>query len=154
MQEVRRNEFKELLFVNELMFVEHTDFIKADIPELGEVTYYPKKNRLNIHKGNKWESGGYYFVKNHLGKSKEKIIVRCTLGDNESAIDNELYDKIKSIINQDITCYVGTPFFRNLVERKEVARFIDTNNLNDLELKKHLTAIEYYDYEIKKLLNL
>ncbi len=72
MQEVRRNEFKELLIMNDLMYVEHQDFIKADIPELGEVTYYPKKNRLNIHKGNKWESDGFYFVRNHLKKLTKK----------------------------------------------------------------------------------
>lgn len=71
MQEVRRNEFKDLLEMNELMFVEHTDFVKVDIPELGACTYYPKKNRLNIHRGNKWESDGYYFVKNHLNSKKE-----------------------------------------------------------------------------------
>lgn len=72
MQEVRRNEFKDLLEMNELMFVESTDFIKVDIPELGECTYYPKKNRLNIHRGNKWESDGFYFVRNHLKKLNEK----------------------------------------------------------------------------------
>ncbi|MNX69561.1 hypothetical protein D3C86_1007830 [compost metagenome] len=66
MKDIRRNEFKDLLEMNELMFVEETDYIRADIPKLGEVTYYPKKNRLNIHKGNRWESDGYYFVKNHI----------------------------------------------------------------------------------------
>lgn len=70
MQEVRRNEFKSLLEMNELMFFEYDDFIKADIPELGEVTFYPKKNRLNIHKGNKWESDGFYFVRNHIEQLK------------------------------------------------------------------------------------
>ena len=112
MQEVRRNEFKELLFINDLMFVEHTDFINADIPELGEVTYYPKKNRLNIHKGNKWESDGYYFVKKQLN------VVKVNPVKMESAIDHELYDKIKQILVQDLDCYIGTPFFRILVERK------------------------------------
>lgn len=34
MQEVRRNEFKSLLEMAELMFFEYPDFIKADIPEL------------------------------------------------------------------------------------------------------------------------
>jgi len=48
---------------------------------LGAVTYYPKKNRLIIHKKNKWYDDGFYFVKNHLGKSKEKIVVKCSLGD-------------------------------------------------------------------------
>lgn len=70
MQGIRRNEFKDMLQMNDLMFVEHTDFIRVDIPELGECTYYPKKNRLNIHKGNKWESDGFYYVRNHLNKKK------------------------------------------------------------------------------------
>jgi hypothetical protein len=84
MQEVRRNEFKDLLEMNELMFVEHTDFIKADIPELGACTYYPKKNRLNIHLGNKWESDGFYFVRNHL--VKEKVVIRCSLGEKSEPL--------------------------------------------------------------------
>lgn len=71
MKDIRRNEFKDLLEMNELMFVEETDYIRADIPKLGEVTYYPKKNRLNIHKGNRWESDGYYFIKNHIKKLNE-----------------------------------------------------------------------------------
>lgn len=154
MQEVRRNEFKSLLEMNELMFFEYTDFIKADIPELGEVTFYPKKNRLNIHKGNKWESDGFYFVKNHLGKSKEKIVVRCTLGVNESAVYHELHDKIKSIVGYDLTCYSGTPVFRMLVERKELARLIDSGNIKDSFLEKTIANFGYYDDNIKKLLNL
>lgn len=97
MQEVRRNEFKDLLEMNELMFVESTDFIKVDIPELGSCTYYPKKNRLNIHRGNKWEHDGYYFVKSHLGKSKEKIVVKCTLG-----IDNNINTSKESVVYKNM----------------------------------------------------
>ena len=66
MTELRRNEFKDLLEIYELLFQEFDTFIRADIPKLGEITFYPKKNRLNIHKGNSWEDDGYYFVKNHL----------------------------------------------------------------------------------------
>lgn len=77
MKEIRSNEFKDLLEMNELMFVEETDFIRADIPQLGAVTYYPKKNRLNVHKGNKWESDGFYFVRNHLKKGKEAVVHSC-----------------------------------------------------------------------------
>lgn len=69
MTELRKNEFKSLLEMNELIFLEYQDFIKADLPELGEVTFYPKKNRLNIHKCNRWESNGFYFIKNHLNKN-------------------------------------------------------------------------------------
>ena len=68
MIEIRRNEFKDLLEMNELLFVENSSFIKADIPELGEITYYPKANKLQICKGNTWKEDGFYFIKNHLKK--------------------------------------------------------------------------------------
>jgi hypothetical protein len=70
MTELRQNEFKNLLEINELLFWEYSKFIKADIPELGEITYYPKANRLQISKTNKWESEGFYFIKNHLNNLK------------------------------------------------------------------------------------
>lgn len=66
MNELRRNEFKDLLEMNELLFEETSSFIKADIPKIGEITYYPKANKLQICKGNIWKEDGFYFVKNHL----------------------------------------------------------------------------------------
>jgi hypothetical protein len=70
MQQLRRNEFKDLLEMNNLLFEEFDYHIQADIPELGEVTYYPKKNRLNIHKSNEWKDNGFLYVLNHLRKIK------------------------------------------------------------------------------------
>jgi hypothetical protein len=71
MVELRRNEFLSLMELNELLFWEFAKFIKADIPGLGEVTYYPKGNRLQINKTNKWEDDGFYFVKNHINKDRK-----------------------------------------------------------------------------------
>jgi hypothetical protein len=72
MEQLRKNEFKDLLEMNELLYEEFAYHIRADIPEIGEVTYYPKKNRLNIHKSNKWQDNGFYFIKNHLNKISQK----------------------------------------------------------------------------------
>ena len=66
MKELRKNEFKDLLEMHELLFKDMGTFIRADIPKLGEITYYAKSNRLQISKGNQWKDDGFYFVKNHL----------------------------------------------------------------------------------------
>lgn len=66
MKELRKNEFKDLLEINELLYQDMGTYIRADIPKLGEITYYAKSNRIQICKGNKWEDDGYYFIKNHL----------------------------------------------------------------------------------------
>ena len=63
MTELRRNEFKDLLEINRLLFIEQGTFIKADIPNLGTITYYPKSNRLQINKGNEWKDDGFNFIK-------------------------------------------------------------------------------------------
>lgn len=70
MEQLRKNEFKDLLEMNEFLFIEEKTFIKADIPKLGNITYYPKSNRLQINKGNEWKDDGFYFVKNHLKSLK------------------------------------------------------------------------------------
>jgi hypothetical protein len=70
MKEIRKNEFESLLEMNELLFVSTDAFIKADIPQLGEITYYPKANRIQISKVNKWHDDGFYLIKNHLAKIK------------------------------------------------------------------------------------
>lgn len=70
MKELRSNEFKSLLEMNELLFWEYPSFIKADIPGIGEITYYPKANKIQICKGNKWIENGFYFVKNHLNAKR------------------------------------------------------------------------------------
>lgn len=72
MKELRRNEFIDMLNMAELLYEETDKYVKCDIPTLGAVTYYPKADKLNIHKVNKWEDNGYEFVKNVLDeKAKE-----------------------------------------------------------------------------------
>lgn len=70
MEKLRRNEFKDLLEMNGLIFQEFDYYIKVYITGLFDITYYPKKNKLNIHVTNKWEEDGFNFVKNHLEKIK------------------------------------------------------------------------------------
>lgn len=66
MKKLRKNEFIDLLQINELIYEELEHSVLADIPKLGSVTYYPKSNKLQIHKGNKWIENGFYFIKKHL----------------------------------------------------------------------------------------
>lgn len=66
MKQLRKNEFKDLLEMNELLFEEKDYSIVADLPKLGIVTYYPKSNKIQVHKTNVWKDDGFYFVKNHL----------------------------------------------------------------------------------------
>ncbi len=68
--ELRKNEFKDLLETNELIFIEKEFAVLVDLPTLGACTYYPKANKLHIHKDNKWELNGYYYTKNHLKINK------------------------------------------------------------------------------------
>jgi len=70
MKDLRQNEFVDLMEMNELLYEVFEYFIKADIPGLGNVTYYPKKNKLHITKQNEWKENGFYFVKNYLSKNK------------------------------------------------------------------------------------
>jgi hypothetical protein len=73
MTELRRNEFKDLLDMNEIIFIEHPHFIQSDITKIGNITYYPKSDKLQICKGNKWELEGYNFIKNHLKTVTENL---------------------------------------------------------------------------------
>ena len=66
MEKLRRNEFIDLMEANELLYEEFEYFIKADIPNIGDITYYPKKNKLQISKGNIWKDNAFYFIKKHL----------------------------------------------------------------------------------------
>lgn len=66
MEKLRRNEFKDLLEINELMFEEKQYSIVSDIPKIGTITYYPKSNKLNIHKSNKWIENGFIYIKTTL----------------------------------------------------------------------------------------
>ena len=84
MKELRRNEFIDMLEMAELLYEANDKFIKCDIPTLGKVTYYPKADKLQINQTNKWEVGGFEFVKNILA---EKTI----------QIDQAYIDKVTSI---------------------------------------------------------
>ena len=70
MNQLRRNEFIDLMESNELLYEESDYYIKADIPKLGNITYYPKKNKLQINKGNVWKDDGFCFIKKHLESLK------------------------------------------------------------------------------------
>ena len=50
MTEIRKNEFMDMLEMNDLLFVEHEHFIQSNIPKIGNVNYYPKADKLQIHK--------------------------------------------------------------------------------------------------------
>jgi hypothetical protein len=73
MTEIRKNEFIDILQMNELLFVEHEHFIVSTIPGIGNVNYYPKSDKLQIHKTNKWELNGFNFIKIHLKKITENL---------------------------------------------------------------------------------
>lgn len=66
MKELRKNEYVDLLESSEIIFEQKEYYIIADIPELGVTTYYPKSNKILIHKENRWEEDGFYYIKNKL----------------------------------------------------------------------------------------
>ena len=73
MTEIRKNEFMDMLEMNDLLFVEQEHFIHSNIPEIGKITYYPKSDKLQICKTNKWELSGFNFIKTHLKKITENL---------------------------------------------------------------------------------
>jgi hypothetical protein len=70
MIELRKNEFIDLLEMNELIYIDKDKFIHTDIPTLGKITYYPKANKLQICKTNSWRNDGFDFIKNILNKKE------------------------------------------------------------------------------------
>lgn len=66
MKELRRNEFIDMLEMAEILYEESDKFIKCDIPSLGAVTYFPKADKLQIDKANKWVEVGFLYVKTIL----------------------------------------------------------------------------------------
>lgn len=92
MKELRKNEFMDMLEMNEYVYFEYPAFIKCDIPSLGEITYYPKANRVQISKTNKWENDGLLFIKNHIKNLNEKSIVK----------KDKINCDIKTIYNMDL----------------------------------------------------
>lgn len=73
MTEIRKNEFKDLLEVNEIIYIEHPYFIQSNLPKIGNINYYPKSDKLQIQKKNQYKEGGLLFTKNHLKKVTENL---------------------------------------------------------------------------------
>lgn len=74
MKELRKNEFIDMLEMSEILYEVNDKFIKCDIPTFGAVTYYPKADKLQIDRMNKWEENGYLFIKMILSTTKFKEI--------------------------------------------------------------------------------
>jgi hypothetical protein len=73
MTKLRRNEFIDLLEMNELLFIEMPTYVKASIPKIGDIQYYSKSDKIQICKINKWEVDGFNFIKTHLKKITENL---------------------------------------------------------------------------------
>jgi len=66
MNTLRKNEFKNLLEMNELLFEEKDYSIVSDLPKIGTITYYPKSNKIQVHKTNEWIENGFIYIKTLL----------------------------------------------------------------------------------------
>ena len=66
MEELRKNEFIDLMNLNELLYQVKPNNIIADIPTLGQITYYYKTDKIQVHKDNTWLSEGFYVIKDIL----------------------------------------------------------------------------------------
>lgn len=92
MTELRRNEFKDLLEMNEIIFIEHPHFIQSNISKIGNINYYPKSDKLQIHKTNKWELDGFNFIKTHLKKINENLFTEKEVIDLLEHVRQNYYD--------------------------------------------------------------
>lgn len=103
MKDLRRNEFIDMLEMEELLYEANEKFIKCDIPTLGGVTFYPKANKLQINKSNSWEENGFEFVKNILNNTPTfKIEQTASLIKRESKSDEELRNEFAGLAMQGI----------------------------------------------------
>lgn len=64
--QLRKNEFIDMLEMNEAIFVDIGNCIHCTIPSIGKSTYYPKADKLNVHLENKWFENGFDRVKTAL----------------------------------------------------------------------------------------
>jgi len=71
--ELRRNEFVDMLEMNDLLFIEKPHLIHSEIPKIGKITYYPKSDKLQISSTNSWETFGFNYIKTHLKKIAENL---------------------------------------------------------------------------------
>ena len=74
MQQLRKNEFVNLLEMAQVLYEDKGNLIQCDIPTLGYITYYPKADKVQINRNNTWEEGGFEFVKNILGNPTKVIL--------------------------------------------------------------------------------
>lgn len=73
-RKIRWNRFVESEFVKllqksggaMLMIDEEKGYIKFVTKKFGRMTYFPQKDRLNVHAQNKWYSGGQNWLKKNL----------------------------------------------------------------------------------------
>jgi uncharacterized short protein YbdD (DUF466 family) len=108
MTELRKNEFIDLLEMNELLYIDEKTFIKTDIPKLGNAHYYPKANRMQINKGNVWHDDGYNFIKNHLKKVTEKLYTSSQVSEYSN------YVQMHNSCNKNIPAKTPQEFFEQL----------------------------------------
>jgi hypothetical protein len=96
MTTLRKNEFMDMLEMNNLLFEDKDKFIHCDIPTLGKVTYYPKSDKLQICQKNKWVELGFLYVKTILSSTTkvENTIQQATslVKVREVKSDEELRD--------------------------------------------------------------
>lgn len=99
MKDLRRNEFIDMLEMAEVIFNEHEKFIKFELPFLGNCTFYPKANKVQIDKNNKWEENGFDYVKNIL--KKNMVIENMSLVYDKKS-DSELRNQFAGLAMQGI----------------------------------------------------
>ena len=116
MTEIRKNEFIDMLLMNDLLFVEHEHFVQSNIPKLGNISYFPRSDKLQIQKINKWELGGFHFVKFHLKKITENLFTEKEVIELLEHVRKNYYDTGKcwhQEPNTDLTSKEILVIFKN-----------------------------------------
>lgn len=108
MKDLRRNEFIDMLNMAEVLHQEHDKFIKFELPFLGNCTFYPKANKVQIDKNNKWEENGFDYVKNILNKN---VIIENYDRVVNKKIDSELRNEFAGLAMQGICVNAGRNSF-------------------------------------------
>jgi hypothetical protein len=126
MTTLRKNEFIDMMEMNNLLFEDKDKFIHCDIPTLGKVTYYPKSDKLQVCKLNKWEESGFQYVKTILQSiiKTENTIQQSTslVKVKEIKSDEELRDEFAGLVLSGIMASglvnpVHQYQFNNIVEK-------------------------------------
>lgn len=108
MKDLRRNEFIDMLKMAEVLYQEHVKFIKFELPFLGNCNYYPKADKVQINKNNKWEENGFDYVKNIL--KKNMVIENMSLVYDKKS-DSELRNEFAGLAMQGICVNAGRNSF-------------------------------------------